>query len=70
MTQELANRPGLLDRGPWESRLERALETGSPAHPAAALALSVVAVGAGMLLAVSVFTLLLAVPMGLLLGWF
>ena len=34
------------------------------------MTLSLVAVGAGMLLVVSAFTLLLAIPLGLLLGWF
>lgn len=53
-----------------ERRLERILECGLFTHPVVTVALSLAAVGAGMLMAVSAFTLLLAIPMGLLLGWF
>lgn len=56
-------------RGPRGSRLERILERGLFTHPVMTTALSLASVGAGMLLAVFVFTLLLTIPLGLLLGW-
>nr|WP_326184348.1 hypothetical protein [uncultured Oscillibacter sp.] len=75
MTCKTATRhDGLWDatasHSPRERRLERILERGLFSHPVVTAALSLVAAGAGMLLAVSVFTLLLAIPLGLLLGWF
>lgn len=51
-------------------RLERAVEQIIFKHPILALTASMLVMGVGMLLAVSAFTLILALPMGLLLGWF
>nr|WP_325297400.1 hypothetical protein [uncultured Dysosmobacter sp.] len=75
MTRKTAARhDGLWDapasHSPRGSRLERILERGLFTHPVVTTALSLAAVGGGMLLAVSAFTLLLAIPLGLLLGWF
>ena len=74
MTRKAAKQHGLWDapasHSPQESRLERILEQVVFTHPVITMTLSLVAVGAGMLLVVSAFTLLLAIPLGLLLGWF
>ena len=51
-------------------RLERAVEQIFFKHPILALTASMLVMGVGMLLAVSTFTLILALPMGLLLGCF
>ena len=50
--------------------LERAVEQSFFRHPVLMLTGSMMAMGVGMLLAVAAFTLILAVPMGLLLSWF
>ena len=39
-------------------------------HPVLMLTASMLVMGVGMLLAVAAFTLILALPLGLLLGWF
>ena len=39
-------------------------------HPVLMLTAFMLVMGVGMLLAVAAFTLILALPMGLLLGWF
>ena len=74
MTRKTAmQHDGLWDatafHSPRGSRLERILERGLFTHPVVTMTLSLAAVGAGMLLAVSAFTLLLTIPLGLLLGW-
>ena len=51
-------------------QLERAVEQIFFKHPILSLTGSLLVMGVGMLLAVAAFTLILAVPMGLLLGWF
>ena len=70
MTRKAAKQHGLWDapasHSPQESRLERILEQVFFTHPVITMTLSLVAVGAGMLLVVSAFTLLLAIPLGLL----
>lgn len=50
--------------------LERAVEQSFFRHPVLMLTAFMLAMGVGMLLAVAAFTLILAIPMGLLLGWF
>ena len=50
--------------------LERAVEQIFFKHPILSLTGSMLVMGVGMLLGVAAFTLILAVPMGLLLGWF
>lgn len=51
-------------------RLERAVEQSFFRHPVLMLTGSMLVMGVGMLLAVAAFTLILALPLGLLLGWF
>ena len=51
-------------------RLERAVEQSFFRHPVLMLTAFMLAMGIGMLLAVAAFTLILALPLGLLLGWF
>lgn len=50
--------------------LERAVEQSFFRHPVLMLTASMLVMGVGMLLAVAAFTLILALPLGLLLGWF
>ena len=50
--------------------LERAVEQIFFKHPILALTGSLLVMGVGMLLAVAAFALILAFPLGLLLGWF
>lgn len=50
--------------------LERAVEQSFFRYPVLMLTASMLVMGVGMLLAVAAFMLILAVPMGLLLGWF
>ena len=66
--------PGLWDapasrtsRREW---LERAVEQSFFRHPVLMLTAFMLVMGVGMLLAVAAFTLIPALPMGLLLGWF
>ena len=63
---------------PWDTpvprscggdRLEQLLDAGFSRHPILTLTASMLAVGAGMLLAVSIFAFVLALPVGCLLGW-
>ena len=65
--------------GPWDApasrtsrseSLERAVEQSFFRHPVLMLTAFMLAMGIGMLLAVAAFTLILALPLGLLLGWF
>jgi len=58
-----------VPHSPQGNRLERILERGLFSHPVVTMTLSLAAVGVGMLLAVFIFTLLLTIPLGLLLGW-
>lgn len=73
MAHATETRHGLWDapasHSPRKKRMEQILVWGLFAHPVAAITFSLVAVGVGMLLAVSAFTLLLTIPLGLLLGW-
>ena len=50
--------------------LERAVEQSFFRHPVLMLTAFMLAMGIGMLLAVATFELILALPLGLLLGWF
>ena len=56
-------------RASRRERLERAVEQIIFKHPILALTASMLVMGVGMLLAVSTFTLILTLPLGLLLGW-
>ena len=49
--------------------LKQAVEQIFFKHPILALTASMLVMGVGMLLAVSTFTLILTLPLGLLLGW-
>lgn len=59
-----------LCRRPMQERLACALERGFRRCPVLTMVGFMLFTGLGMLAAVTIFTLLAVIPMGLLLGWF